>query len=175
MRNTGFLLALIFLFSACQREEKISAYKNTIRNDLAGVWQIQHIHSEGFTTDSVKGITLTQFDTTYQGINSYYTIHIPTVDDQWNTDTKGYGVIQNEYFDFLLEAECNNKKLSKVQFDLIFCKTCNLHSELFINYIMGMWNVTDYQVRDHLKLYKYFYVNGVKRESFLDLKYALPY
>lgn len=157
--------------SGCRSLEKEDDFNNIIRNELSGTWRIHKIHQEGVYVDSVKGILLTEFDTVYDGVNSYYTMMIPTVKDQLGAEKLGYGVLQNEYFDFLCQIETSNRKLSIVQFDRIFCETCNLNSNLFINYIMSSWNVKEYKIRERLTLSRYFYVNGVKRMSLLELTY----
>jgi hypothetical protein len=171
MKCLSVLFVFLLFVTACNSIEKEDEFNNIVRNELAGTWRIHRIHQEGVFIDSVKGVLLTEFDTIYEGINSYYTMMIPTVKNQWGDEKLGYGVLQNEYFDFTCQAETNNRKLSMVQFDRIFCETCSLKSNLFINYIMSSWNVKEYKIRERLTLSRYFYINGVKRVSLLELTY----
>ena len=171
MKFLSVLFVFVLFAAACSSIKKEDEFNNIVRNELAGTWRIHRIHQEGVFIDSVKGVLLTEFDTTYSGINSYYTMMIPSVQNQWSDETLGYGVLQNEFFDFLCQIETNDKKLSMVQFDRLFCQTCNLNSKLFKDYIMSSWSVKEYKIRERLTLSRYFYVNGVKRVSLLELTY----
>ena len=170
MKGAGFILCISFTLFSC--EERFPQTDNVKRNELAGIWRIERVVNEGFTVDTA-GIKLTRFDTTYSGINAYYTISIPSVGDQASDPKLAYGNIEGQWFDCEVQAFGTKNTLDAVTLDRNSCPECQLSSTYFNRNMQGSWEVREYQIRKRLVLTKWFSVNGAKRESSIEFSYAL--
>lgn len=145
----------IFILFCSGCEQNGSQQSLEFRNKLAGSWSFIRIKDDN-----------TKFDTTFLPYNE--TISIPTVLDQTENNDNCLVNLMNGFSVFEMQAFLDEK--NKPSFISLY-NNSNHVSPLNESYIRGTWEITNFKYGESMQWYKYVRVNGVKKETTIDLIY----
>jgi hypothetical protein len=160
-KGTHQLLGCLLLISClgCNKEQRWQNHENRARLELSGNWRIEYLKSAANEDRPAM-------DTTFSGPSAYYTLTIPATNDQTER-TKCYGHLFTK-FEFETQV-ITDSKLTNVTFDSYDV----WHYTNDILYIYGTWDVDEYKPADFLSLSKHWWINGVRKENRINLRYIL--
>ncbi len=145
---------------ACNKEQRWQNRDNRARLELSGIWRIEYLKS-------AANHDRPAMDTTFAGPTAYYTLKIPATNDQ-TQPTKCYGNLFS-HFEFELQAITEKGELTNFSVNNL----CDCHFTKDQLYIVSNWDVDEYIPAEFLSLSTHWWVNGVRYENRIHLRFVL--